>query len=401
MAGERPTGQRGAGAADVPPHRRRCLDQPAHDVHERPPWISRSSSRAVRDRVDVAAGEAAPGVDDGVDGSGRGERGGQPAPPSPRARVPHPRLHEPAAPCGRVARSPAGVGQRHGADEDRRDAVLAQPALEVDLLGVHEEGLVEPADRAERLGRVAAAPPRPPSRPAGRPPVPRGCRGRPPRAARRRSRNRASGVSHSTVWWPTVGKCRALFDGRPSVSRRRGPTTAGIHGAAAATQVVDEGRGQGDVAVEYEEQGLGGQGRAGVHGGAEATVGLSPNDGDAVGIRERLGGAVVDHHDLHRAVGRLTEQVADRRQCGGGVTVVGDDDRDPASVDPLVTHGDRLTGPGAALRRTGRLLGANPRGQVGCDTRDAHSARCASVSAPTLGRWLIHRSGSSTPGMAG
>ena len=40
-----------------------------------------------------------------------------------------------------------------GADEDRRDAVLAQPALEVDLLGVHEEGLVEAADRAEGLGR--------------------------------------------------------------------------------------------------------------------------------------------------------------------------------------------------------------------------------------------------------
>ena len=38
---------------------------------------------------------------------------------------------------------------------------------------------------------------------------------------------------------------------------------------------------------------------------------------------------------------------------------------------------------------------------VRCDTRDAHSATSASVSAPTLGRWLIHRSGSSTPGMGG
>ena len=43
-------------------------------------------------------------------------------------------------------------------------------------------------------------------------------------------------MSHSTVWWPTVGKCRALLEGWPSVSSSRGPTTAGIHGSAAATR---------------------------------------------------------------------------------------------------------------------------------------------------------------------
>ena len=115
----------------------------------RPPRIIDISVARDLQRTEVAPGCPPGGVGDEVGAGRRGERRLQPAPRPPLVGVGQLPLDEPAAPRLRRRRPAARVDDRGGAEGDDRHAALAEPALEVDLLGVHEEALVEAADRAE------------------------------------------------------------------------------------------------------------------------------------------------------------------------------------------------------------------------------------------------------------
>ena len=107
-------------------------------------------------RVHIAPEQRTTAIPGEVDRRGRQKRSGQSAAPAragPLLGVGETRLDQPPASSRIRGGAPTLVNEMRLSYDDGENTSLAESALEIDLLGVHEEGLIESADGPESRRR--------------------------------------------------------------------------------------------------------------------------------------------------------------------------------------------------------------------------------------------------------
>ena len=256
----------------------------------------------------------------------RGERGLEDPGVTELPGVAVPGVHQPAAPAQRIRGAVQPVRHTDGRDHDRRHAALAQAALQVDLLGIHEVLLVEPADGADLRHRQEQH--------GAHHPVDRHGRGGP---------GRRDVVPHGLVEHVQVTEAGQRSQPLDGLVQDRGEVPPGPLRRAVLVDDLRADHGRlirggrrhqsvdlrpRDLGVRVEDQGqLGGdRGQAGVHVRPEPAVALAAHHGESwiVRLGVRGGRGVVRDHDGGQRVSGIAQQAVDEGEGGGRIAVVRD-----------------------------------------------------------------------------